>query len=333
MKKILAIAVALVLLIGLIPIATMMNAAAEEITFDFGANGSATHADGNKLGASKSYTSGSYTLALTGMANVYGPAYDAKGNSCIKLGASSKAASITFTAPDDVTSVKIYAAKYKTNTTKLKVNGTTHTLSKNSNNGEYDEITVDTSSSKTVKIETVSGGYRAMINTIVFVTGGDGDISEGTTTTTKPVVIYETPEEIVNAAYELAVGTDLSESHTYTLTGVITAITYPYQKDVSLTMVVNGMTDKPIDCYRLTGTGANKIAVGDTITVQGVLTRYDADTVQFASGSTLASYSLLPRDPADPIEIPEGATVTTFEFGANGTASHNDGTEITAAAP
>lgn len=330
MKKILAIAVALVLLIGLIPIAGMMNAAAEEITFDFGANGSATHADGNKLGASKSYTSGSYTLALTGMANVYGPAYDAKGNSCIKLGASSKAASITFTAPDDVTSVKIYAAKYKTNTTKLKVNGTTHTLSKNSNNGEYDEITVDTSSSKTVKIETVSGGYRAMINTIVFVTGGDGDISEGTTTTTKPVVIYNTPEEILNAAEALASGEYLSDSHEYTLTGVITKVDSAYSnyRNVTVTMKVDG-TEKTISCYRLTGTGANKIAVGDTITVKGAITKYNT-TVRFGEGCQLASYTLLPRDPADPIEIPEGAIVTTFEFGANGAATHEDGDALSA---
>ena len=102
------------------------------------------------------------------MSNVYGPAYDAKGNSCIKLGASSKAGSLKFTVGEDVTEVVIYIAKYKANTSKITVNGTSYTLAKNSNNGEYDVITIDTSVNKTVTITTVSGGYRCMLNTIEF---------------------------------------------------------------------------------------------------------------------------------------------------------------------
>ena len=138
-------------------------------TFDFGANGSAAHVDGNDLGASKSYTSGTYTLALTGMSKVYGPAYDAKGNSCIKLGTSKVVGAFSFTVPENVTSVVIKAAKYKSNTTKISVNGTSYTLTNNSNDGAYDEITVDTSTNKTVTFTTVSGGVRCMINAIEFI--------------------------------------------------------------------------------------------------------------------------------------------------------------------
>ena len=36
-------------------------------TFDFGANGTASHVDGNDLGTSKTYTEGAYTLSLTGL--------------------------------------------------------------------------------------------------------------------------------------------------------------------------------------------------------------------------------------------------------------------------
>ena len=142
-----------------------------EVVFEFGANGSATHVDGNDLGKSKSYTVSGYTLNLTGMEKVYGPAYDAKGNSCIKLGTSSVIAKLSFTVPDDVVSVVINIAKYKANTSKITVNGTSYTLTKNSNDGQYDAITVDTSVNKTVSIVTVSGGARAMINSIVFVLG------------------------------------------------------------------------------------------------------------------------------------------------------------------
>ena len=64
----------------------------------------------------------------------------------------------------------IYAAKYKTNTSKIDVNGKTYTLSKNSNDGAYDVITVDTSVQKTVTVKTLSGGYRVMIDKISFCT-------------------------------------------------------------------------------------------------------------------------------------------------------------------
>lgn len=141
----------------------------ELATFEFGANGSASHVDGNDLGTSKSYTENGYTLALTGMSKVYGPAYDAKGNSCIKLGTSKVVGSFTFTVDDDVDQVIIRVAKYKSNTTKINVNGTAYTISGASNSGAYDEIVIDTTTTKTITFATVSGGVRAMINSITFI--------------------------------------------------------------------------------------------------------------------------------------------------------------------
>ncbi|MBP3423089.1 MAG: hypothetical protein J6K86_04915, partial [Clostridia bacterium] len=139
-------------------------------TFDFGANGTATHADGSDLGASTSYTVGSYTLSLTSMSKVYGPAYDAMGNSCLKLGTGKVVGTFTFTVPENVSTVYIYVAKYKANTTKITINGgTAQTLTCASNNGEYDKIEVDTSTNKNVTFATASGGLRAMVNTIEFV--------------------------------------------------------------------------------------------------------------------------------------------------------------------
>lgn len=136
-------------------------------TFDFGANGEAAHVDGNAL-STTSYTVGSYTLELTDTNKVYGPAYDATGNSCIKLGTSSTVGTFKFTVGENVTEVVIYVAKYKANTTKVNVNGTEYTISNASNDGVYDVITIDTSVTKTVTFTTVSGGARCMINTIEF---------------------------------------------------------------------------------------------------------------------------------------------------------------------
>ena len=137
-------------------------------TFEFGDNGDAAHVDGNDLGTSATYTDGSYTLSLTSMSKVYGPAYDATGNSCIKLGTSSAIGTFTFTVANDVNKVVIKVAKYKAKTSKIDVNGTAYTLTKSSNDGEYDEIEIDTTTTKNITFTTVSGGVRAMINSITY---------------------------------------------------------------------------------------------------------------------------------------------------------------------
>ncbi len=140
-----------------------------EIVFDLGANGTATHSDGSSK-TTYTETADGYTLSITNGSQFYTGARDAKGNSCFKLGSSKNVGSFKFTVPADVTSVIISVAGYKTNTAKISVNsGTTQTISTLSDNAAYTDITVDTSSTKTVSFTTVSGGYRAMVNTITFV--------------------------------------------------------------------------------------------------------------------------------------------------------------------
>jgi hypothetical protein len=103
---------------------------------------------------------------LTG---VYKNARDAKGNSCLKLGAKSASGKFSFTVGAEVKKVIIHIAGYKANTAKISVNGgTTKTISTVSDNGAYTAIEVDTSTTKTVTVKTLSGGYRAMLNTIEF---------------------------------------------------------------------------------------------------------------------------------------------------------------------
>ena len=97
-----------------------------------------------------------------------------------------------------------------------------------------------------------------------------------------------TPAEIVNAAYD-AMNNSTAMIGKYTLTGVITAIDTPYSaqyENITVTMVVGDMTDKPIQCYRLAGTGADGLEVGDTITVEGSFGSYNGK-VQYTQGCTL----------------------------------------------
>ena len=107
-----------------------------------------------------------------------------------------------------------------------------------------------------------------------------------------------TPEQIVNAAYALEENTALTG--TYTLSGVITSVDIPYDsgyQNVTVTIVVEGMTDKPIQCFRMKGTGADVIAVGDNITVTGTLKNYYGK-VEFDANCTLDSY----KTPAQVLE-------------------------------
>ncbi len=138
------------------------------IVFTFGANGNATHKDGSTDKATYTETKDGYTLSISDGSKMYPGSFDAKGNSALKLGTGKVAGSFEFTVPADVTEVVIYVAGYKDNTAKITVNGVAYTITTASDNGEYAEVKVDTTTNKKVSFATVSGGYRCMINTIEF---------------------------------------------------------------------------------------------------------------------------------------------------------------------
>ena len=171
MKKIVALMAVAMLLCSALPMAVF--AADTTIVFELGANGAAGHKDGSSA-SDYTETVGDYTLNITGGTKMYTGALDEKGNSCIKLGTSSVVGGFSFTVPDDVTSVIIAVGKYKAKTSKLNVNGTAYTLTNSSNDGAYDAIEVDTTNNKTITLSTVSGGVRAMVNSITYVIAETG---------------------------------------------------------------------------------------------------------------------------------------------------------------
>ncbi len=141
-----------------------------DVIFNFGSNGSASHVDGSPK-TEASFTEGSYTLTLKSGVQLYTGAYDNTGNSCLKLGASSKVGSFSFEVGSNVTKVYIKVAGYKTSNGNLVVNGTTTIITTHSNDGAYTVIEVDTSADKLVTVSTASGGYRVMIDSIEFGVG------------------------------------------------------------------------------------------------------------------------------------------------------------------
>ncbi len=91
----------------------------------------------------------------------------------------------------------------------------------------------------------------------------------------------------LKAAYALETGAALEG--TRTLSGVITAIPTAYSEqygNITVNIVVNGLEDMVVQCYRLTGDGVANLAVGDTITVAGTIKNYKG-TVEFDKNCTL----------------------------------------------
>ena len=131
--------------------------------------------------------------------------------------------------------------------------------------------------------------------------GGEGDEDD----------VPSTTNEIIDAAYALESGETLDG--TYTLSGEVSSVDTPYDsyyENITVTIKVPGSEDKPIQCYRLKGEGADGLAVGDYITVTGSLTNYNGK-VQFAQGCTLDKVikgeNEAPKAPEDPKQIVDEA--------------------------
>ena len=128
------------------------------------------HSNGGKMTEkSDTYTNAGYELKFTNYTNVYKNARDAKGNPALKLGKTTEKGSFEVKIPDDITKVVLKIAKYKDHDSAVIINGKEYTLAKNSNDGEYDEIIVDTSETKMIIVSTTEACKICMIRSIEFI--------------------------------------------------------------------------------------------------------------------------------------------------------------------
>ena len=82
-----------------------------------------------------------------------------------------------------------------------------------------------------------------------------------------------------------------SQEGVKTITGTVASIDTAWSEDyqnITVTIVVAGLEDYKIMCFRLSGEGAKDLAEGDVITVTGTLTNYKG-TIEFAQGCTLVA--------------------------------------------
>ena len=188
--------------------------------------------------------------------------------------------------------------------------------------GSYDNGVWTGESEEVVFTRNSSGGHFR-IKSVTVTLGNGGEQPD-------PFVKPTTPEEIVNAAYDLAPG-DTLEQGPYTLTGVVTAVNEAYNtqfSNVTVTIVVGTMTDKPIKCFRMqngsgitSGEGVEVVKTGDTITVTGELVNYvnnNVSTIEFDAKCTLDA--LVPGEtPFVRPETPEDIVDAAYNLPRNAT--------------
>ena len=190
----------------------------------------------------------------------------------------------------------------------------------------YDvEWSVDVSEDVLKIVKNADGSYTIDINEEAFketteptpyvltatITGKDGRKLTISWEYNIPAAIDEESIEAIKKAYALAPGETMEG--TYTVIGVITSINTPYDsgyKNITVTIEVAGAEDMPLVCYRLKGDGADKLAVGDTVTVTGNFMNYNGQ-VQFAQGCILEAVESgggeAPVAPENPVDILKAA--------------------------
>ncbi len=144
-----------------------------------------------------------------------------------------------------------------------------------------DVLTITATANAGYKVSAIKVNGEAIKGNTYPITGAEAD---GKVAITVETVEY-TQADIVNDAYALGKDQTLG---TFTLTGVITAINTPYNssyKSITVVIVVEGLTDKPIVCFNMKGEGAETLMQNDTITVTGLIKKY-GNKVEFDSGCT-----------------------------------------------
>ena len=138
-----------------------------------------------------------------------------------------------------------------------------------------------------------------------------------------------TPGEILNILYALEKGQSTSE--TYTLSGTVKTIDTPYNssyKNVTVTIVVDGYSDKPVQCYRLKGDGADTVKVGDKITVTGKLKNYNGK-YEFDEACTLDSIDFVAEAQSNAYTTTEEILKALYALGSGQTLDNGNTYRLT----
>lgn len=129
-----------------------------------------SHSNGSKMTEkSDTYTQEEYELKFLNYKNVYKNARDAMGNPALKVGNTTDVGSFEINLPNEISIVVFEIAKYKDHTSTVFINGREYSLTKNSNDGEYERIIVDATKVKTITFTTADEGKICMVRAIEYI--------------------------------------------------------------------------------------------------------------------------------------------------------------------
>ncbi|MBP5208288.1 MAG: hypothetical protein J6330_07510 [Clostridia bacterium] len=271
MKKIISFTLCMVMVISLLCFAVNAASTVSIVASESGFEDKAQIDKVTKDGVTVTFSKGTGNNA---------PVYYVNGNAFRVYGGNT----MTVSAEGTITSITLTLASAN-NLGELSANTGTYTVNKTTG-------TWTGSASEVVFTNTASSGH-ARIQVIDIEIGGSSTPPTTTEATEPdPEPTYTTPEEIVNALYQLEKGKVLPGGP-YTLEGVIKSVDTKYNPEygnVTVTMIVGEMTDKPVQCFRLEGEHAPDLAVGDKIKVKGELKRYN-DTYEFDAKCQILEYT------------------------------------------
>lgn len=286
------------------------------VVFTMGEDGAASHFDGNGADTYSETVSGT-TLSISNGVKMYTGARDATGKSCLKFGTSSAGGSFTLNLSgiSDLTQVIFRVANYKSNTgaTISIDSGEATTLTKQSNNGQYDEVAVNITSQTSLSVAFVG---RAMLNEIkfVFASSSEKALDSITLDTSDAPTTFNVGDEFsyeglaVTANYDdgtsdIVTPTSVSTPNmsttgnktvtvTYTENGISKTADYSITVNSNPTLTWTAPTIKVYSGTSLTGTDVNGWAItyNDGVGHETVLT-YSQVTVKLSGSSISIPYS------------------------------------------
>lgn len=187
--------------------------------------------------------------------------------------------------------------------------------------GAFGKITLKGKSGKTIEVSGTMS-LKPVVGDTLTVYGtvsksGEAVVMKGAWSTAleKLPAMPTDSKVIVDNAFELAAGEVLeyAEGNKVVLTGVIKSIDTPYSsqyKNITVTVYVEGSNGlKELVVYRLKGEGADALAEGDMITVQGTIKNYNG-TIEFDSGCQLQAVKTAAQVMEDAFALETGAALT-----------------------